>query len=223
MSLSRFERTLVESGAREAPGAARRSAARAAVMKAAGVGGAVAAVTLAANATANAASGASGVAAAPAVVGVAKITLLVKVALLAAVASGVIGVAVVASSRGDRGERGAVPTAQVATTGAVATVHDVATLPVGQLPEAVVPETTATLAPARVVAPAPAARAQADEIDPVAAEARLLEGARLCLAAGDDTCARSRLAEHSAKFPRGVLGDEARLLQHRAERAGDDR
>ena len=57
----------------------------------------------------------------------------------------------------------------------------------------------------------------------MAVEARLLEAARACLAAGDRACARAKLAEHDAKFANGPLADEASILAIDVALADGDR
>jgi hypothetical protein len=239
MSLQGFERTLLESGGGDAPPAPRREAARAAVLRAAGVSAAVAAATLtstsAAAATTVGAGAGAGAAASVKAIG------LVKLVLLALLAVGAATTAVVVARRG--GERtpetratqdtpagggATAPTSAVATaTGPArqgAALQDAAlqganekVFAIGDLPAAGTP--TASAAPiANATPPSSAAAgttAAAAPRDPLAIEAALLEAARACLTRGDAACARARLAEHRSRFAHGVLGAEAEILSVR--------
>ncbi|MBX3196644.1 MAG: hypothetical protein KF850_41660 [Labilithrix sp.] len=74
---------------------------------------------------------------------------------------------------------------------------------------AVPPATIARRPTEHLSRPAPPAAAE----DEVGVEATMLHTARRCLAAGDYTCARSRLTDHDRRFGRtGALADEAALL-----------
>jgi hypothetical protein len=217
--LKDFERTLLDSGAREAPSAARRSAARAAVLRSAGIGAAAAAAALASSTaavapTAQVASAVSSLSGT--VAGTAKLSLIAKVVLLSALAAGLLAGAVVITRRGGSANETATITAPrplptSAPVEPLGTAIDVAALP----------EATVS-APAPPMKPA-SAPAHAEPVDPVAAEARLLDAARRCLAAGDLACARARLADYDARFRGGVLQEEARVLEGRIQRAGEAR
>ena len=223
--LDPFERAMLESGSREAPSAARRNAARAAVMRAAGVGAAIAAASLASTTAAAAAPVAEAASLLPAAsAGAAKVSLLVKLVLLSAIATGVAGGAVVIAKRGDSRAAGATsfavpireaPSPYAARAEQVPVAVDVDALPAASAES--VPSASPAAAPSAAAANVkPAAASVA--VDPVAAEARLLEAARRCLAAGDGPCARAKIAEHRTRFTDGVLREEARVLEERIER-----
>ena len=208
-----FERTLLQSGAREAPSGSRRSAARAAVLRAAGIGAAVASATLA---TSTVAPSVAPAAAAP-VASAVKLTLMTKIVLLSAMAVGLVSGAVVVSTR----KGPTMAATNLAPPAAVAPVEvSSAAIDVAQLPAAPANAPVQAPAPAAVPRPQPTSHAHAEAVDPVAAEARVLDAARRRLAAGDRACARARLAEHDAKFRGGVLQEEARVLEERIERSG---
>ncbi|MBS2018647.1 MAG: hypothetical protein JST00_37620 [Deltaproteobacteria bacterium] len=221
MSLSRFEETLLASASADTPSAERKKAARAAIMQA---------VVPAVGAGAVAAAAASTKAAATAG-GAAKLSLVTKLVILALATAGAIGgvAAWVARSSEAPAPRTAPPV--LVATAAPAETASETPQPSGPPPIALrdLPTPSATLSamtappqpPARALpaplksAPTPSARAPEPAVDPVAAEARLLEGARACLERGDASCARAKLAEHASSFPHGALSAEAAILEAR--------
>lgn len=209
MSLSRFERTLIASGAKDAPSPERRSAAREAVLRAAGVSASAAILTTAKTATG--ATGATTVTTATTAAGV-NTMILAKVLVVAVLgASGALAVSAATGSSG-HGVAATAPASSVPSAAVrvrVAASTEMPAIPVIDVnamadapPETAQPE---PVAPAVTIPPRPVE-------DPLAVEARLLETARACLASGDRACARARVAEHDARFARGALADEAAVL-----------
>jgi hypothetical protein len=228
MSLSRFEKTLLQRAAQDAPSPERKRAARAAVLGAAGVAAAAALGETTANAAANTTTAS---AAATTTASVSSFSL--KLVLFAALTAALALTAVVALQPPP-----ATPDASsgTPTTSSVAPVAPPVTLPPPPEPSTADPP-RAEPSPMPVVAISavpnagnpPRARASATSSasavreDPVAGEARLLEAARACLVAGDRACARARLAERERRYATGSLGDEAAVLAIDLALADEDR
>lgn len=203
MSLSRFEEELRRAGVNDAPTPERRSALRARVLEAAGVGAtAAASVADAAAASANTTSTAAGQA------------LTVKSGLLAKVVVGatsalVVGGAVVVmiASQGSRpsSSEGAQDDAMV-----TASPRPIVVTPPEEL-SADIPPSVAVSALPNASSPV-SVRPQGQTRD-VGAEAALLEAARLCVERDELQCADASLAQHARRFPNGALLDEAEVLR----------
>lgn len=189
MSLPDFERSLLASGASDAPSAERRAAARAAVVTGAAVGVAAAASTTAATT-------------------VTKLFTIVKA--LAVVVIGTAATAVVMTTR----PAAPLPKTISPATGAHSRVVRAAGAirPATPLPEIHVDALPQADAPPAAAAPSPRAGSSTSE-EPLAVEARTLEAARACLAARDLACTKARLDEHRTRFPSGTLADEATILE----------
>jgi hypothetical protein len=192
-------------------------------MRGAGISAAVAATMTAASAAsaASAGSAAAGGAATSGAAGSGFAALGVsKLVLLASLALGTVAVSTVIVTRPVTKATASalvpVPTAQRdEPTATSASTNDIPTLSIDELPAA------KPLAPATPPRTRDEARATAPA-DPVAVEAKLLESARACLAAGDRPCAKARLAEHDARFATGALADEASVLAIDVALAGGD-
>jgi hypothetical protein len=117
------------------------------------------------------------------------------------------------------GSTGAVPAAAsaaplAAATGSVSPASLPSTLVVSDAPPVAASAAGAASAGSR--APATTAATTATTVassDALALEARLLEAARACTKARDYACASRELAAYDARFPRGMLSEEATLLQ----------
>lgn len=204
MSLSSFERKLLESGKGDAPSEERRSRARAAALRAAGLAGAAAVTARGGAKSASAGTSVSGV-------------TLAKILVLSVLGAG--AVAGVAWSIREP-EAGPAPSAHVAVPSAAVTASEP---PPVEIDPAPMP--TASSPAALRESPAPAARpaSSATAEDAVLVEARLLESARQCLKAADTSCANARMAEHRARFgERGALFEEAGTLSVDVAVAGGD-
>lgn len=185
MNQAEFEHELLQSGRSHRPDAARRAAARAALM-------ATASVSVAASASFSA-----------------KWLAFAKWFGLSALGGAfVAGVAwQVMHSRPEHTEPPAA--SHPAPPAAPRTPHTTPALTVDE-PPATVPPARSGARPRAVAAPV-----EPEEIDPLAAEAHLLEGARRCLTMGDRGCATARLDEYALRFPHGALAPEAAVLRKR--------
>ena len=184
-------------------------------MRAAGVSVALAAATL--TTTSVAAGAGAGTGAGAGAIATLKAFGVAKLVLLAVISAGAVTAAVVVSAP----PRVPPAASSVAAPVAVSPVATVATATVVARPAAPAfveppPAGTTTTTPTPIPTPIKTA-------DPVAVEARLLEAARTCLAAGDRTCAHAKLAEHAKGFAHGALADEASILAIDVALADGDR
>lgn len=194
MSLSGFEKTLLHSATRDAPSTDRRRAARTATLRAAGV--LARSPTLPPSTTTARAT---------------PVWSLGKLAIVLGLGIGAISAAIVAAPPGPTPSSRGVTSSGV--TGAPSTVHSTEVASERPIPTLDVSTISNVSKPPGVKLVQSHTSAPPLTEDEVGVEARLLDAARRCITSGDLVCARTRLAEHDARFSkRGVLANEATLL-----------